>query len=314
MLHLNLEKNRHLMDWKYWPENAIFDLMNLARKIKQNRWEYQGLMQGNTLAMIFQKTSTRTRISFEVSMTEMGGHAIYIDWISSNFILSDIQLETQYLSRNVAFILARLKSNADLMKMAEVSDVPVINGCCNLYHPCQSLADLLTILLDRGSLEGAKIAYVGVYNNVVNSLVSLSAVFGVHLTLVCPVKEKEVVDQESLDKLKKKGLVKETLDLKAALVGQDYVYTDTWVDMEFFLDPAFQHKKEERVNLMLPYQLNKKNLAGFGGKIMHDMPIHDGYEITKEMVNDPRSIIFTQAENRLEVQKALLITLKSYGK
>ena len=177
-------------------------------------------------------------------MTELGGHAINLDWRASNFTLGDIRSETRYLSRNSAFIMARLKSNSDLLKMAGGATVPVINGCCNLYHPCQALADMLTIAEDRGGdPRGARLTYVGAYNNVVNSLVSISAPLGVELTLVCPIRDEAVIDEESRGRLLNLGLLTEILDVKAAVAGADYVYTDTWIDMEYFNDPRLRRGK-----------------------------------------------------------------------
>ncbi|MDD9981076.1 MAG: ornithine carbamoyltransferase, partial [Gammaproteobacteria bacterium] len=143
------EGPKHLIDWKFWDDGEVREMLALARRVKRHRWEFQGHMQGRTLVMIFQKTSTRTRVSFEAGMTELGGHAINLDWHTTNFTLSDIRSETRYLSRNSAFIMARLKNHTDLLDMAAGATVPVINGCCNLYHPCQALADMLTIAEDR---------------------------------------------------------------------------------------------------------------------------------------------------------------------
>ena len=301
---------KHLIDWKFRDDDDVRAVLALARRVKRQRWEFQGHMQGRTLVMIFQKTSTRTRVSFEAGMTELGGHAINLDWRASNFTLGDIRSETRYLSRNSAFIMARLKSNSDLLKMIGGATVPVINGCCNLYHPCQALADMLTIAEDRGGdPRGARLTYVGAYNNVVNSLVSISAPLGVELTLVCPLRDEAVIDGESRDRLLNLGLLTETLDVKAAVAGADYVYTDTWIDMEYFNDPAFAEEKARRCELMLPYQLDAELLAGSGAKIMHDMPMHFGYEITEDLAESGRSIIYDQAENRLDAQKAILLDL-----
>ena len=301
---------KHLIDWKFWDDSEIREMLALGRRVKRQRWEYQGHLQGRTLVMIFQKTSTRTRVSFEAGMTELGGHAINLDWHTTNFTLSDIRSETRYLSRNSAFIMARLKSHADLLDMASGATVPVINGCCNLYHPCQALADMLTIAEDRDAdPRGARLTYIGAYNNVVNSLVSISAALGVELTLVCPIRGQALVDEASRSRLLGLGLLTETLDVKAAVADADYVYTDTWIDMEFFNDPAFAEEKERRSALMLPYQLNAELLAGSGAKVMHDMPMHLGYEITEELAESERSIIYDQAENRLDAQKAILLTL-----
>ena len=301
---------KHLIDWKFWDDGEIREMLALGRRVKRQRWEFQGHLQGRTLVMIFQKTSTRTRVSFEAGMTELGGHAINLDWRASNFTLADIRSETRYLSRNSAFIMARLKSHADLLDMASGATVPVINGCCNLYHPCQALADMLTIAEDRDAApRGARLTYIGAYNNVVNSLVSISAALGVELTLVCPIRDQALVDEASRSRLLGLGLLTETLDVKAAVADADYVYTDTWIDMEFFNDPAFAEEKERRCALMLPYQLNADLLAGSGAKVMHDMPMHLGYEITEELAESERSIIYDQAENRLDAQKAILLTL-----
>jgi ornithine carbamoyltransferase len=300
---------RNLLDWHDWTNDDIRELLEFAVYVKGHRTYFNGAMLGRSIAMLFQKTSTRTRVSFEAAMTEMGGHAIYIDWMSSNFELTDIAFESRYLSRNVSLILARMKKHEDLVHIAEGSEVPVVNGCCNLYHPCQSLADMLTIRMDAGKLEGVTLCYVGVHNNVVNSLIEITAALGVHLVLVTPLAN----DGALIDSVITRGQKHQTLswekDLQHAVKNAEYVYTDTWVDMEFFNDPAFAQQKKERVDLMLPYQLNHKLLEGTRAKVMHDMPIHAGYEISKELVMDPRSIIFQQAENRLEAQKAVLIRL-----
>ncbi|MBT5875688.1 MAG: ornithine carbamoyltransferase [Candidatus Latescibacteria bacterium] len=303
-------KLKHLIDWKFWSNEDTVRMLNLAQRVKHYRWEYQGHMQGNTLVMMFQKTSTRTRVSFEAGMTELGGHAINLDWRSTNFTLSKIAFETRYLCRNAALIMARLKENSELMEMEQAATVPIINGCCNLYHPCQSLADMLTIAEDRPEgVAGAKLTYIGVYNNVVNSLVSIAAPLNVELTLVCPIREPGSVDEESRKRLMDKGLLTETLDARAAVAEADYVYTDTWLDMEFFNDPDYEEEKEARCKTMLPYQINKELLAESNAKVMHDMPIHHGYEIAEDMVEDPRSIIYDQAENRLDAQKAIMLHL-----
>ena len=301
---------KHLIDWKFLDDGDVREMLALALRVKRQRWEFQGHMQGRTLVMIFQKTSTRTRVSFEAGMTELGGHAINLDWHTTNFTLSDIRSETRYLSRNSAVIMARLKRHSDLRDMAAGATVPVINGCCNLYHPCQALADMLTIAEDRdGDPGGARVTYIGAYNNVVNSLVSIAAALGVGLTLVCPVRDEALVDKESRSRLLGLGLLTETLDVKAAVADADYVYTDTWIDMEYFNDPAFAEEKERRCALMMPYQVNAELLAGSEARVMHDMPMHLGYEITEEVAEGGRSIIYDQAENRLDAQKAILLTL-----
>ena len=301
---------KHLIDWKFWRDEDIRHVLELARTVKHNRRDFETHMRGQTLVMLFQKTSTRTRVSFEAGMTELGGHAINLDWRASNFTLSKVRFETQYLSRNAAMIMARLKDNADILEMEQAASVPIINGCCDLYHPCQALADMLTITEHRtGNPEGAKLTYIGVYNNVVNSLVSIAAALGVRLTLVCPIRDEGAVDLESRQRLLDAGLLTETSDAALAVSDADYVYTDTWLDMEYFNDPEYEQEKQRRCDLMLPYQVNATLMAGSEARIMHDMPIHPGFEITEEMVECEQSIIYDQAENRLDAQKAIMLHL-----
>ncbi len=300
---------KHLIDWNYWSDDEIKSILEFAVYVKNNRVFFTGHLQGRTLAMLFQKTSTRTRVSFEAGMTELGGHAIYLDWMASNFQLSDIDFEAEYLSRNVSVIMARMKRHEDLLKLQSGSKVPLINGCCNLFHPCQALADMLTIYMDKGTLENTNLCYIGVHNNVVNSLISITTALGVHLTLVTPIAAKESIVEEVVEKAKLNKTISWEKNLTYAVNNSDYIYTDTWVDMEFFNDPSYQEKKKERINIMMPYQLNSELLKNSKAKIMHDMPIHAGYEITREVVQSEKSIIFQQSENRLDAQKAIILKL-----
>jgi ornithine carbamoyltransferase len=287
----------------------IESLIDKAIKIKKNQKEYWKALEHKTMAMIFQKTSTRTRVSFEVGMTQLGGHAIYLDWRTTQFIMSDIGDESKCLSRYVDIMMARLLRHADLEKMAYASTVPVINGLCEKYHPCQSLGDLMTIKEHKGKLKGLKVVYLGIGNNVSNTL-SLGCIrTGMHFTLCVPEKNSPSVDQELLDEANASGLYEEEKDPKKAVEGADIVYTDTWVDMESFLDPTFEEEKKRRIKTFLPYQLNKKLMGGSKALIMHDMPIHRGYEIDDWAVYAPNSIIFDQGENRLHIQKAIMLWL-----
>lgn len=307
---MNSPKVKHLISWNDWADAEILDLLEFAVHVKNHRANYLGHMTGRTLAMLFQKTSTRTRVSFEVAMTEMGGHAIYLDWMSSNFQLSDIDLEAEYLSRNVSIIMARMRKHEDLLQLKAGSQVPLVNGCDNMFHPCQSLADILTIALDNSKpLHEIKLTYIGVHNNVVNALIGITSALGMELTLITPIAEKENIDAEAVERAKRKGTLKWETDLVRSVKNADYIYTDTWVDMEFFNDPAFADKKKERLELMMPFQINEALLKETKAKVMHDMPIHSGYEITREVVRGPRSIIFQQAENRLDAQKAVILQL-----
>jgi ornithine carbamoyltransferase len=242
-------------------------------------------------------------------MTQLGGHALYIDWRTTNFTIADVYDETQYLSRNVDCIMARLLRNADLRVMADASRVPVINGCDEKYHPCQAIADLMTVKEKKGKLDGLKLVYIGIHNNVCNSLIEGCTKTGVKITAVTPIFNEPSRDEELLENARKTGLYETTLNVKEAVKDADFVYTDTWVDMEFFLDPKFAEEKEKRVKLMMPYQINKELLKESNAYIMHDMPIHREYEISPDIIESPKSVIYEQSENRLYSAKAILLKL-----
>ena len=299
----------HLLTLKDWSSKEVGELIDSSLEIKTNPEEYEFALEGKSLAMIFQKTSTRTRLSFEVAMTQLGGHSIYMDWLTTNLVLADLRDETRSISGYVDGIMARVLKNSDLQAMAEASVVPVINGCDERYHPCQIIADLVTIKEKKGKLKGLKLAYIGVHNNVCNSLIEGCTKAGVRIVTVTPVVNEASFDERLVEAAKDTGLYEHSLDVKAAVEDCDVVYTDTWVDMEYFLDSKFKKEKEKRVKLMLPYQVNRKLLGDSDALIMHDMPIHRGYEIADTMIEDPNSVIYLQSENRLHSAKATLTKL-----
>ncbi|MGB9740167.1 MAG: ornithine carbamoyltransferase [Candidatus Bathyarchaeia archaeon] len=299
----------HLINFKELSGQQLMEIIDKGIEVKHNSEKYKDALAGKSLAMIFQKTSTRTRVSFEVAMTQLGGHALYIDWRTTNFTLADVYDETQYLSRNVDGIMARLLRNADLQTMAKASRAPVINGCDEKYHPSQVIADLLTMKEKKGKLKGLKLVYIGIHNNVCNSLIEGCTKTGVKITTVTPIFNEPSRDQELLEDAKKTGLWETTLNAKEAVKNADFVYTDTWVDMEFFSDPKYAAEKEKRVKLMMPYQINKELLKNSNAYIMHDMPIHRGYEISADMIESSQSVIYEQSENRLYSAKAILLKL-----
>jgi len=299
----------HLINFKELSPRQLNAFIDLAIKVKSTPEQYVKALTNKSLALIFQKTSTRTRVAFEVAMTQLGGHALYIDWRTTNFTLADIYDEAQYLSRNVDCILARLLRNVDLQRMAQASRVPVVNGCDEKYHPSQAIADLMTIKEKKGRLKGVKLVFIGVHNNVCNSLIEGCTKTGVELTTVTPFVNDNAWDEELLEAAKKTGLWKTTLDVEEAVVDTDFVYTDTWIDMEFFTDPRFVAEKEKRLKIMMPYQVNKELLKVSSAYIMHDMPIHRGYEIAGDIIENPRSVIYEQSENRLYSAKAILLKL-----
>ncbi len=299
----------HLVNFKELSGQQLNALVDLGVEVKHNSGKYRKALEAKSLALIFQKTSTRTRVSFEVAMTQLGGHALSIDWRTTNFTLADVKDETEYLSRNVDAIMARLLRNADLQRMAQASRVPVVNGCDERYHPSQAIADLITIKEKHGKLKGAKLVYIGVHNNVCNSLIEGCTKTGVKLTTVTPIFNEPARDDALMNEAKKTGLWETTLDAKKAVKDADFVYTDTWIDMEFFTDPKFAEEKEKRLKLMMPYQINSALLKGSNAYIMHDMPIHRGYEISAEAIENPKTVIYEQAENRLYSAKAILLKL-----
>ena len=299
----------HLLTLKDWSSREIGEIVDSSLEIKRNPEEYEFALEGKSLALIFQKTSTRTRLSFEVAMTQLGGHAIYMDWITTNLVLADLRDETQSISGYVNGIMARIIKNSDLKVMAEASGVPVINGCDEKYHPCQIIADLVTIKEKKGRLEGLKLAYIGVHNNICNSLIEGCTKAGMKIVTVTPIVNEASVDEGLVEAAKDTGLYEHSMDVKAAVEDCDVVYTDTWVDMEYFLDPKFKREKEKRIRLMLPYQVNRKLLKNSDALIMHDMPIHRGYEIADDMIESPNSVIYVQSENRLHSAKAILTKL-----
>jgi len=205
--------------------------------------------------------------------------------------------------------MARLLKNADLLAMAGASLVPVINGCDEKYHPSQAIADLITIKEKKDTLKGAKLVYVGIHNNVCNSLIEGCTKIGVKIITVTPIFNEPSRDEELLEKAKRTGLYETTLDIGKAVKDADFVYTDAWVDMEFFMDPKFAAEKEKRIKLMMPYQINEELLRGNVAYIMHDMPIHRGYEISADIIESPESVIYEQSANRLYSAKAILLKL-----
>jgi len=301
----------HMINFKEISGQDLKKLVDLGIEIKNDPKKFRKEFKDKSAALIFQKTSTRTRVAFEVAATQLGGHALYIDWRTTNFMLANVGDETQFLSRNVDIIMARLLHNADLMKMAAASKVPVINGCDDMYHPSEIIGDLVTLKEKKGTLKGLKLVYIGVHNNVCNSLIEGCTKTGVKLTTVTPVFNEPSRDEELLAEAKKTGLWETTLDAKKAVKDADFVYTDSWVDMEFFTDPKFEEEKDKRIKLMMPYQINAALLKGSHALIMHDMPIHRGYEIAPEAIENPKSIIFEQSENRLYSAKAIMITCLS---
>jgi ornithine carbamoyltransferase len=275
-------------------------------KLKLLRGRRHSLLKGKTLAMIFEKPSTRTRISFDVGMWQLGGYALYLS-------ASDLQLgrgETisdtaKVLSRYVDCIMGRFFSHQTILDLSKYSSVPVINGLSDFSHPCQGLTDLFTIYEKKGRLSGLKLAYVGDGNNVAHSLLFGSSKVGMNITLACPKGYEP--DQEVVSKAKEEGKrsgsrVEVTNDLKEAVRGTDVIYTDIWASM------GKEKEHKERFKIFRPFQVNDQLVreAKEDYLFMHCLPAHRGEEVTDEVADSKNSVIFDQAENRLHTQKALL--------
>ena len=300
---------KNLISLKELTTKDIENIIDKAIEIKKSPEKFYNALSHKTLAMIFQKTSTRTRVSFETGMTQLGGHAIYLDWRTTQFAMSEIKDEIRFMARCVDIVMARLIKNADLMEMAKYCTVPLINGLCEKYHPCQTLGDLMTVKEHLGKLKGLNLVYLGIANNVSNTLTVGCTKAGMNFTLCVPERHPISLDQELLDDAKKTGLYIEENNPKKAVKDADVVYTDSWVDMELFFNPKFEKEKERRMKTFMPYQLNAGLLKNSKALIMHDMPMHIGYEITRDVIESPKSIIFDQAENRLHIQKAIMLYL-----
>lgn len=313
---------RHLISLKEQTKEDILTILELAQKIKAKRTagELTNYLPNKTLVMLFQKTSTRTRLSFEAGMTELGGHAIFLDSRTSQFALTDFGDEIRAVMRYGAVLMFRALKAADVLKAASYNQIPVIDACSEKYHPAQALSDILTMVEHSGGIANVKkIAWLGVENNVSNTLMLACAKLGIKVAIVAPEANQQSVDEELNQQAMATGNVVRTLNLAEALTGADYVHTDTWTDMESFdngkVKPQFIEEYERRKKLFMPYQLNAQLINTYApqAKIMHCMPCHVGYEISRDAIDHPNSIIFDQAENRMHMQKAIIMWLLEYA-
>ena len=302
---------QHFLAVRDVSADAFNHMIDKAIEIKRDHGPWMEALKGKTLGMIFQKTSTRTRFSFEVGMTQLGGHAIFAQTQHTQLGIADIADEGKVISRYCDLIMARMYHNHELNALAEGSEVPVINGCDDRYHPAQALTDLMTIKEKLGRTEDVKIVYMGVANNVSNSL-SMGAIYaGARFTLCVPEFDPPAIDEEQLDILNANDRYEETDDPEAAMKDADVVYTDTWINMEHFTNPEYADERDRRLKAYMPYQVNEEKLAMSGKDtlVMHCLPAHKGYEVNDSVLYTPNSVVFDQAENRLHAQKALMLWL-----
>jgi len=302
-------KGRSIASLRDLSREEIEEILKTAVLLKsqlRNGLEHP-LLKGKTLAMIFEKPSTRTRVSFEVGMWQLGGYALYLS-------TSDLQLgrgesvadTARTLSRYVNGIMARVFNHQTIVDLIKYSSVPVINGLSDFTHPCQGLADLFTIYEKKRRFSRLKLAYIGDANNVAHSLIYGCAKMGMNMTLGCPEgygPNSEVVTEAKKEARKNGGEIVVTHDPKEAIRDADIVYTDVWTSM------GEEKEHPKRVKIFKPYQVNSKlvELAKKDYLFMHCLPAHRGEEVTDEVADSKHSIIFDQAENRLHTQKALMV-------
>nr|WP_320146325.1 ornithine carbamoyltransferase [uncultured Anaeromusa sp.] len=299
---------RDFLSIQEWSTEELKQVLDLAAdlKEKQQRREAHPILRGKTLGMIFQKSSTRTRVSFEVGMWQLGGQALFL---SAN----DLQIgrgepvkdTARVLSRYLDGIMIRTFSHAEVEELAAYADIPVINGLTDRLHPCQAMADLLTIREHKGSLKGLKMAYIGDGNNMVHSLMHGCAKFGMDISVATPtayepnagiVAAAKQVAQETGSRIEL------TQDVMEAAAGADVLYTDVWASM------GMESEQVARQAVFKNYQINQQVLAAADKKaiILHCLPAHRGEEITEDVLEGPQSVVFDEAENRLHVQKAIM--------
>ena len=263
-------------------------------------------LKGKTLGMIFQKSSTRTRISFEVAMWQLGGYALFLNTADLQLNRGETIADTaRVLSRYLDAIMIRTYAHQEVLDLAANSTVPVINGLTDRFHPCQALTDLFTIAEKKETLAGLNLVYLGDGNNMAHSLMFGGAKVGLNVTVCCPPgyqPDSEIVTQAQADALSTGAQIAISHDPAEAVRQADIIYTDVWTSM------GLEKEHAERVKMLSPYQVNRALLENAGEKalVMHCLPAHRGEEITDEVMDDPRSIVFDQAENRLHVQKAIL--------
>ncbi|MBI2106461.1 ornithine carbamoyltransferase [Candidatus Woesearchaeota archaeon] len=283
-------------------KDEILETISLAQKIKKSPKKYSSKLKNKVLLDIFEKPSLRTRLSFEVAMYQLGGHTIYYDLAGSPLGKGKESIEdtARVVSRYVDVIMARLYSQDDLVKLAKNSSIPVVSGLTDYEHPCQILGDLLTIKEKLGKFN-IKIAYFGdAKNNVTHSLIFACSKLGIKLSIACP---KEMMPLNSV--LKNSKDVEVTQDADKAIRNTNIAYTDSWMSYHI---PKSEHNK--RVKLLKKYQVNS-NLMKKSPKalFMHCLPASRGEEVTSDVIDSRRSIVLDQAENRLHVQKAILLKL-----
>jgi len=302
-------KHKDFIEVTDYTAAEIHEIFELARDIKANPKKYKDTLAGQTLAMIFEKSSTRTRVSFEVGMYQLGGHALFLS-------ARDIQLgrgepiydTAKVLSRYVDGIMARTFAHKTVTDLADYSSVPVINGLTDLCHPCQSMTDYFTAWEKLGDLKGRKLAYIGDGNNMAHSLLLAAPKVGMHVAVATPrayAPDPAVVAQAEVAAATAGTKVLVTNSIDEAVTGADVVETDVWASM------GQEDEAEKRRNDFAGWIVDERvmSLAAKDAIFMHCLPAHRGEEVAAQVIDSKRSVIYDEAENRLHVQKAIMVTL-----
>ncbi|MBO4862831.1 MAG: ornithine carbamoyltransferase [Eubacterium sp.] len=306
---------KNMLNFKNFSAEELMEILEIAQDMKKDPAKYADSLKGRKLYSLFEKTSTRTFLSFATGITELGGTYFNQLWEDSNFVLGEPISEIKYVCRNVDIIMARLVKNETVELFGENVTVPFINGCDSSYHPCQILADALTVIEKFGDLN-INFMYIGAKNNVFNSLVEFFAkmkkgtLYG-----LTPLVNNTACGPDFYEEAKATGYYVELDPTMTMQEAHEYakkmnvIYTDTWVDMEFFNNPAYQQQKEETLAKMMPYQINDEFLEGSDALVFHDMPMHVGFEISESVEKKHMETILDEAENRRHAEKAVMYYL-----
>ena len=288
-------------------QQQALDLIALGKDLKANPAKYSQELAGKSVVTLFEKQSLRTRVTFDIGVNKLGGHAVYLDQANGEMgKREDVKDFAANISRWADCIVARVFDHKTLVEMQEYATVPVINSLCDLYHPCQAMADFMTISQNYDDLSKVKLAYIGDGNNVTHSLFIAGAILGATVTAVCPIghsPDAQILKQAEEIAAANGGSISITNNIED-IKGYDVVYGDTWISMGD--DTPLEQIKAK----FMPYQINQELLDATGIKhILHCQPAHRGLDITSDVMDGPASLIFDQAENRMHIQNAIMLTL-----
>ena len=302
-------KKRDFLTLQDFTADEIREILEDTKRFKEKTVDAdeKTILSRKTIILLFQKSSTRTRVSFDVAVNSLGGHSIYLGWGESQLGRGETIADTaRVLSRYVDAVVARVYRQSDLVEMAKYADIPVINALSDMYHPCQIVADLYTMWEKFGFLKGLKVAYIGDGNNVCNSLLIGCSKMGIDISVACPEgyePSDEVLGSAKKNSERTRSKVKILRDPFEAVKDADVVYTDTFVSM------GDEAEREERLAVFLPrYQVNADLLREASENVlfMHCLPAHRNEEVTDDVIDGPHSVVWDEAENRLHTAKAIL--------